>query len=76
LSLNNLAGLYKDQGKYPQAEPLFRRALAISEKSLGRDHPNVATSLENLAQLYRDIGHADKGEPLDKRAAAIRAARN
>ena len=50
--------------------------LAISEKSLGRDHPNVATSLENLAQLYRDIGHADKGEPLDKRAAAIRAARN
>ena len=76
LSLNNLAGLYKDQGKYPHAEPLFRRALAISEKTLGRDHPDVATTLENLAQLYREVGHADKAKPLDKRAAAIRSAQN
>jgi tetratricopeptide (TPR) repeat protein len=74
LSLNNLAGLYNEQGKYPYAEPLFRRALAISEKALGRNHPNVATSLENLAQLYREIGHADKAKPLATRAAAIRAA--
>jgi hypothetical protein len=45
----------------------------ISEKSLGPDHPSVATGLENLAQLYREIGHAKKAEPLDKRAAEIRA---
>ncbi len=31
-SLNNLAGLYKDQGKYEQAEPLLSRALAIRER--------------------------------------------
>jgi len=74
LSLNNLGGLYKDQGKYPHAEPLFRRALLISEETLGPDHPNVATSLENLAQLYREIGYLHKAEPLAKRAAAIRAA--
>jgi tetratricopeptide (TPR) repeat protein len=73
LSLNNLAGMYKDQGRYPHAEPLFKRALMISEKSLGPDHPSVATGLENLAQLYREIGHAKKAEPLDKRAAEIRA---
>ena len=73
LSLNNLGGLYKDQGKFPHAEPLFKRALAISEKTLGPDHPNVATSLENLAQLYRDIGHENKAKPMEKRAAAIRA---
>ncbi len=30
-SLNNLAELYRAQGKYEQAEPLYQRALAIRE---------------------------------------------
>jgi len=34
-SLNNLAVLYKAQGKYAQAEPLYKRALAIREKPWG-----------------------------------------
>jgi Tetratricopeptide repeat len=42
-SLNNLAWLYYAR---PKAEPLYRRALAICEKALGPEHPNVATSLE------------------------------
>jgi hypothetical protein len=40
-NLNNLAGLYDEQGRYVDAEPLYKRALAISEKALGPDHPNV-----------------------------------
>ena len=50
--LNNLAELYQAQGQYAQAEPLFKRSLAIQEKALGPDHPDVATSLNNLAGLY------------------------
>ena len=46
-SLNNLAWLYAAQGRYAKAEPLYKRALAIVEKALGPDHPNVAKSLEN-----------------------------
>jgi len=34
-SLNNLATLYHAQGKYAQAEPLYKRSLAIREKALG-----------------------------------------
>ena len=34
-SLNNLAELYRAQGKYEQAEPLYQRAMAIVEKALG-----------------------------------------
>jgi hypothetical protein len=34
-----------------EAEPLFRRALAIDEKSFGPDHPEVAMDLNNLAGL-------------------------
>ena len=41
------------QGQYAKAEPLYQRSLAIWEKALGPDHPEVATSLNNLAVLYR-----------------------
>jgi len=34
-SLYNLAGLYEAQGKYAEAEPLYKRSLAIREKALG-----------------------------------------
>src|SRR4051812_1121180 len=32
-SLNNLAVLYRRQGQYAAAEPLYKRALAINEKA-------------------------------------------
>jgi tetratricopeptide (TPR) repeat protein len=71
--LNNLAVLYQAQGQYAQAEPLCKRALAMREKALGTDHPNVAQSLENLAALYKATNRAKEAEALKKRAEAIRA---
>ena len=73
LSLNDLAALYNAQGRYAEAEPLYKRALAIREKALGPAHPDVATSLENMAALYRNTGRENEAKELDKRAAAIRA---
>jgi len=32
---------------------LYKRSLAISEKALGKNHPDVATILNNLALLYK-----------------------
>ena len=46
--------MYRDQARYAEAEPLHKRALAIREKALGAEHPDVATNLNNLAELYRD----------------------
>ena len=63
--------LYDNQGKYDEAEPLYQRALAISEKVLGPDHPDTATSLNNLAGLYNNQGKYDEAEPLYQRALAI-----
>ena len=51
-SLNGLAELYETQGRYRDAEPLYKRSLAIDEKAHGPEHPHVATSLNNLAGLY------------------------
>ena len=45
--------LYHAQGKYAEAEPLFRRVLAIAEKAPGPEHPDVATALENCSKLLR-----------------------
>ena len=51
--LHNLAIVYKEQGKYAEAEALYKRALEIKEKALGADHPAVAMTLNNLAVLYQ-----------------------
>ncbi|MDA0770400.1 MAG: tetratricopeptide repeat protein [Chloroflexi bacterium] len=45
----------------------------MCEKTLGPDHPDVATSLENLAGLYRNTKRDKEAEPLEQRAAKIRA---
>ena len=49
---NGLGLALYDQGRYAEAEPLYKRALAIREKALGPDHPDVAPCLNNLARLY------------------------
>jgi hypothetical protein len=43
-------------GRYSDAVPIAQRVLAIREKTLGRDHPDVALSLNNLAALYDSQG--------------------
>jgi hypothetical protein len=68
---NESVGL-REKGQYGQAIPLAERALAISEKRLGAEHPDTATSLDNLAGLYYDKGDYAQAEPLYRRALAIR----
>ena len=74
LSLNNLAELYRVQGKYVEAEPLFKRSLAIREKVLGPEHPDVAASFNNLASLYQAQGNYAQAEPLFQRNASTMSA--
>jgi tetratricopeptide (TPR) repeat protein len=69
--LNNLALLYRATGRYAQAELLYQRALAIGEKTLGPEHPTIASMLNNLALLYRATGRYAQAEPLHQRALAI-----
>ena len=60
------------QGKYAEAEPLFERALAIKEKALGTEHPDVAAVLENYASLLCKMGKDAEAEELEARASTIR----
>jgi Tetratricopeptide repeat len=46
--------LYRRQGRYDEAEPLYRRSLALIEKALGPERPDVGT-LNNLAGFRRYV---------------------
>jgi hypothetical protein len=56
-----------------EAEPLYRRALAIDEKSFGPEHPNVAIRLHNLAGLLSAINLLAAAEPLFRQVLRILA---
>ncbi len=59
--------------RYAEAEPLFKRSLAILEKALGPEHPEVAINLESYATLLRETEREGKAKEMEARAKAIRA---
>ena len=69
--MNELDLLFNTKALHAQAEPLLRRALAIYDASLGRDHLYVATCLNNLANLLQATNRLPEAEPLYRRALAI-----
>ena len=50
--LNDLAEVYATRSDYPDAEPLFKRSLAIQEQELTRYRSGIARTLNNLGSLY------------------------
>ncbi|KAF0210105.1 MAG: hypothetical protein FD167_5410, partial [bacterium] len=70
--LNNLAVLYDKKGDYAKTEPLYLRALAIQEKVLGSEHPDVANSLNKLASLYKKRGDIEQAIKYKERADETR----
>jgi tetratricopeptide (TPR) repeat protein len=64
--------LYTTLGRLPEAELLYKRALAIREKTLGPDHLVTGLSLNQLEALYRKQRRYVEAVPLYKRALAIR----
>jgi tetratricopeptide (TPR) repeat protein len=49
-----------EKGQYAKAERLYKRALAIYEKTLGPEHPAVATSLHGLGVINAEQGQYAK----------------
>lgn len=45
--------LLATQGRYEEADRLYLEAIKIGEKTLGPDHPLLATRLSNRAELLR-----------------------
>jgi tetratricopeptide (TPR) repeat protein len=72
-ALNALGVICKFAGRFDDAEPLYRRALAIVETGGGGpDH--MATLLHNLGGLAHSRGDFATGEPLARRSIEVRQA--
>ena len=63
-SIHNLAALYRDQGRYGEAEPLFQEVIARRRDTLGPNHPDTIRGLVDLADQYRAEGRNDEAAAL------------
>src|SRR5262245_21633424 len=59
------------RGRFREAEPLLRQALAICRKVLGENHPDTATSYSNVASCLDAQGKSSEALPLFRQALAI-----
>jgi len=62
---------FRNRGDYARAATLYDRAIAIMERALGRNHPELARSVAGLGFLYTDQGDYVRAETLLQRALAI-----
>ncbi|CAK7229615.1 hypothetical protein SBRCBS47491_007310 [Sporothrix bragantina] len=67
-AVNNLGSLYINQGRLPEAEAMFRRALQGYEKALGPDHTSTLNTVNNLSSLYINQGRLPEAEAMFQRA--------
>lgn len=69
--MSRLGNLRMSQNRLNEAGELFEKALAVREKSEGKEHRNVAGALIDLAWFRRRIGSYDEAELLLERALEI-----
>ncbi|MFQ5473065.1 MAG: tetratricopeptide repeat protein, partial [Dehalococcoidia bacterium] len=71
-SMNSLATLHKNQGRYHDARALYERALQTSLVTLGEGNPQTLELMNNLAVVHDVQGHYDEAEPLYAKTLAAR----
>lgn len=70
-TLNALATLYEDQGRFRDALVLEQRALALAEKFLPPSHPQIAGTLQNMGSIEESQGRLDAAEQFYRRSAKM-----
>jgi len=72
--LTDLGLVAENQGKYTQAESLYKQAISAYEKSPGLYPADIAVALGSLGRLYRDQEQFNlaQAEPLFRQALDIR----
>lgn len=61
---NNLAVIRCEQGRWIEAEELFRELVDERTAKLGARHPDTLSTMHNLATLYGDLGKVNQVEPI------------
>ncbi len=59
-----LGAMFRNLGKYAEAEPLLLQSLTSMQASLGVDHPDTLAAMNNLASIYESEGKYGEAETL------------
>ena len=71
ISFNNLANLYVREGRYNDAEKLYRKCLEVIKRVLGEEHPNTVLIYNNLAKVCVRQGNYEDAFTLLEKAYHI-----
>jgi tetratricopeptide (TPR) repeat protein len=71
LTFNQIAVIYRLQGRYSESEQLHLESLAMTTNLLGEQHPFLAAIFNNLAALYHAQFKYQEAESLLLSALAI-----
>ena len=61
--MNNLANLYKKQGRYEEAEPFYLQCLEGRRVKLGADHSQALQSEIDLADVHKALAKNAEWRP-------------
>jgi hypothetical protein len=64
--MNNLAVLFKQQGRHTEAEILLQQTLKLKKAIHGDDHPLTLNSMKNLVEVIRQQGKFVEAEALQR----------
>jgi tetratricopeptide (TPR) repeat protein/transcriptional regulator with XRE-family HTH domain len=69
---DNLANVYHQAGRLPEAISLHERALTDYQRTLGDDHEDTLSARHNLASAYQAAGRLAEAIPMHERTLAER----
>ncbi|MDX2108322.1 MAG: tetratricopeptide repeat protein [Candidatus Melainabacteria bacterium] len=72
VGLTNLAGLYKMQGKFVKAEPIYKRAMLIQQRDFGPNDLKVAIAADNYADILMRNDKFKEAEEYYRKGLSIR----
>jgi len=67
--LNSLGKVLVCQGKYVEAEPVYKRSFDIMEKQLAHKHPNFIAALNSYTFVLRKLKRSSEASQLEKQFA-------
>lgn len=74
--LYHLATLCHARKEHTEAEALYQRALALTQRTLGEHHLKLATRLQGYARLLKHTNRHGRAALMQARASGIRARHN
>ena len=60
------------QGRYKEAETVYKMMLSVIEKAYGAEHPNIGIALNNFVGLYEIQGRQADADAVRKRMLELR----